>query len=241
MSHWERLVVVGTVIAIAALLAAIVDRWLGRRQLEPATITRYRVLRRSIGAAIVSVGAFSALLVIPQVRAVATGILASSAVIGIVVGFAARTTLANVIAGVMIAFTQPLRLGDVIETGGARGVVEEIDLIYTFIRLPDGSRLVIPNEKLASDTIRNYSIRGDRAIAEISVQIPLEQDLGQLVSDLTNALADTEGREVYVRELTDTATVCVCASASDSRAAERLENELRLRVHGYLRERGTFS
>ena len=102
---------------------------------------------------------FSALLVIPQVRAVATGILASSAVIGIVVGFAAQRTIGNFIAGLLIAFAQPIRLGDYVETEGHTGVVEEIGLTYTFIRVADNDRLVVPNEKIASDTIRNSSIR----------------------------------------------------------------------------------
>ena len=62
----------------------------------------------------------SALLVIPQVRAVAGGILASSAVIGLVVGFAAQRTIGNFIAGILIAFAQPLRLGDYVEIGRRR-------------------------------------------------------------------------------------------------------------------------
>ena len=91
---------------------------------------------------------------IPQVRAVAGGILASVAVIGLVVGFAAQKTLGNFIAGLLIAFSQPVRIGDQVEVDGTAGVVEEIGLTYTFIRTRDDVRLVIPNEKLASDTIR---------------------------------------------------------------------------------------
>ena len=84
----------------------------------PAAATRYRVLRRSIFATIIFVGVLSALLVIPQVRAVAAAILASSAVIGLVIGFAAQRTIGNFIAGLLIAFTQPLRLGDEVEIAG---------------------------------------------------------------------------------------------------------------------------
>ena len=88
------------------------------RDLPPETVTRYRVLRRSATTLIFFVGVFSALLVIPQVRAVAAGILASSAVIGIVVGFAAQRTIGNFIAGLLIAISQPIRLGDHVETEG---------------------------------------------------------------------------------------------------------------------------
>jgi len=70
------------------------------------------VLRRSLMTAIVAIGILSALLVIPQVRAVAGGLLASSAVLGIIIGFASQRTLGNFVAGLLIAFTQPVRLGD---------------------------------------------------------------------------------------------------------------------------------
>ena len=114
---------------------------------------------------------------IPQVRVVAGGLLASSAVIGVIIGFASQRTLGNFIAGVMIAMTQPLRLGDWVEVGGVEGAVEEIGLMYTFIRTGDNARLVIPNEKLASDTIRNSTIRSAAKYAEVTVQVPSTTDL----------------------------------------------------------------
>jgi small-conductance mechanosensitive channel len=234
-------VVVAVAVVLTVLVAELVDRALARRQLDPKAITRYRVLRRSIRFGIVFIGVLSALLVIPAVRAVAGGLLASSAVVGIVVGFAARGTIANVIAGVMIAFTQPLRLGDLIETCGQEGVVEEIDLIYTFIRLDDGSRLVVPNEKLASDTIRNSSIRRQEAVAQISAQVPLGLDLEQLLADLEHTLAGERELEVFVSELADKATVSVRASADDARSAERLERRLRLATQSRLRAQGVVS
>src|SRR4029079_13627465 len=128
---------------------------LARSDLPAETLTRYRVLRRSVLTLIVFVGVLSALLVIPQVRAVATGILASSAVIGIVVGFAAQRTIGNFIAGLLIAFAQPVRIGDYVETEGFSGVVEEIGLTYTFIRIEDNDRLVVPNAQHHSHEIRN--------------------------------------------------------------------------------------
>jgi len=241
MYDWHRLAVVGVVVALALLISEIVDRGMSRRTLEPGAITRYRVLRRSVRSGIVFIGLLSALLVIPQVRAVAGGILASSAIVGIVAGFAARSTFANVIAGLMIAVTQPLRLGDLIETGGQEGVVEEINLIYTFVRLEDGSRLVIPNEKLASDTIRNASIRGNEAIAQVSVQIPLGSDLARVASGLEEMLAEEPGLEVYVSELSDMATLQVRTTAPDAGLAEKAERALRLRVHERLHEQGILS
>jgi small-conductance mechanosensitive channel len=151
--EWERIITAAVVIAVTLLAARVIDRRMARRQLAPEAVTRYGVLRRSVTATIVAIGILSALLVIPQVRTVAGAILASGAVIGLVVGFAAQRTLGNFIAGLLIAFTQPVRIGDVVEFDNNEGVVEEIRLTYTFIRTGDDVRLVIPNEKLASDTI----------------------------------------------------------------------------------------
>src|SRR5919108_37642 len=93
MPLWQRLVIVGVVLLVTVTVARLIDRRIARRQLAPEAITRYRVLRRSVTTAIVFVGLLSALLVIPHVRAIAGGLLASSAVIGIVVGFASLGTL----------------------------------------------------------------------------------------------------------------------------------------------------
>src|SRR5690242_4462201 len=184
MAFWHRLIIAVVVFAGVTLLARFVDWRMSKKQLPPEMATRYRVLRRSVTATIIVVGFFSALLVIPQVRAIAGGLLASSAVLGIVVGFASQRTLGNFVAGLLIAFTQPLRLGDEVEIEGTRGVVEEIGLIYTFVRTENDDRLVIPNEKLASDTIRNSTIRSREKVAEVTVQVPLSSDLAALVDRL---------------------------------------------------------
>jgi small-conductance mechanosensitive channel len=240
MPFWHRLVVLGVVLFVTLVAARFADRRLSRRDLPAGAATRYRVLRRSVIAIIVFVGVLSALLVIPQVRAVATGILASSAIVGIVVGFAAQRTIGNFIAGLLIAFSQPIRLGDYVEVDGTEGVVEEIGLTYTFIRLADNDRLVIPNDRIASDTILNSSIRGPRKRAHVTVQIPLDSDLAA-VSDLLRDAAGAEDAEVEVTALEDKARLEVSVWAEDEAAARRLESELRLRAHERLREAGVFA
>src|SRR2546423_10535627 len=107
MPFWHRLVVVAAVLLVTALVARLIDRRIARRDLRPEAATRYRVLRRSITTTIVMIGLLSSLLVIPQVRAVAGGLLASSAVLGIVIGFALQRTIRDFVAGLLIPFTQP--------------------------------------------------------------------------------------------------------------------------------------
>jgi small conductance mechanosensitive channel len=238
MPLWHRLVVVGVVMLITIAVARLADRRIARRQLAPEAMTRYRVARRSVTTAIVFVGLLSALLVIPQVRAVAGGLLASSAVLGIIVGFASQRTLGNFVAGLLIAFTQPVRLGDAVVIESTEGTVEEIGLIYTFVRTENGDRLVIPNEKLASDTIRNSTIRSREKVAEISVQVPFGKDLGAVVDRLKALAADGD---VFVSDLSGNATVLVRVPATDRHSAERRERELRLRVYEVLRTEGVYA
>jgi small conductance mechanosensitive channel len=238
MPFWQRLIVVGVVLLVTTVVARLTDRRIARRDLPPEAITRYRVVRRSVTTTIMFVGLLSALLVIPQVRAVAGGLLASSAVIGIVVGFASQRTLGNFVAGLLIAFTQPLRLGDDVVVENIEGTVEEIGLIYTFVRTENGDRLVIPNEKLASDTIRNSTIRSREKVAEISLQVPLGQDLGAVLDRLRALAGDGE---VFVSDLSGSATVVLRAPAPDRLSAEHLERELRLRAYDVLRAEGVYA
>jgi small conductance mechanosensitive channel len=233
----ERILVVAGVIVVTALVAKLIDARMSRRELAPETATRYRVLRRTVTTVIFFIGILSALLVIPQVRAVAGGLLASSAVLGLVIGFAARSTLANGVAGLLIAFSQPLRLGDRVEVDGVIGTVEEIGLSYTFIRTAGNARLVIPNEKLASDTIRNLTIVSREQLAEVAVQVPLDKDLGAAVESLRSETAP-DNAEVLVTGLEGAATLTVRVWAPDERAAERAASELRLRAHSRLRAEG---
>jgi small-conductance mechanosensitive channel len=241
MPFWHRLVIAAVVFAVVSVLARAVDWLLARRKLPPEAVTRYRVLRRSITVAILVIGLFSALLVIPQVRAIAGGLLASSAVLAVIIGLASQRTLGNFIAGILIALTQPIRLGDRVSYAGVDGVVEEIGVTYTFIRSPDGSRLVVPNDKLASDTILNSTIRSRETFAEIKVQLPLSTDLAAAVDGLRDEVKDERTPDVFVSGLDGSATVTVRAAAPDAAAALRLENDLRLRAHTRLRSLGVFS
>ena len=233
MELWHRAAIIGAVLVGTAVVARLADRAIARRELDPQATTRYRVLRRTVLTAVAVVGVFSALLIIPGVQVIAGGILASSAVLAVVIGFAAQRTLGNAVAGILIAFTQPLRLGDLVTVGGEQGRVEEIGLTYTWIKTDDNDRLAVPNEKLASDTIKNSTIRSPEKLAQVTVQVPLNTDLEAVVGSLREL-----GHDVLVTALNGSATVSVRAWASDDDAAERLASDLRLRAHAILRAHG---
>jgi small-conductance mechanosensitive channel len=223
---WQRVLIAIAAIVAASIVAKLIDMRISRKSLTPEAVTRYRVLRRTLYSAIIFVGVLSALLVIPGVRAIAGGVLASSAVVGLVIGFASQRTIGNAVAGVLIAITQPLRIGDEVEVEGTKGVVEEIGLTYTWIRTRDNDRLVVPNERLASSPIRNSTIRSQRTLAEVTVQVPEGPGLRERVKQLEEL-----GDEVYVTDLSgDNATVLIRMWVSGESAAEAAESELRLRL-----------
>jgi small conductance mechanosensitive channel len=228
---WQRLTIAVVVVCVTSIAAKLVDRRIAGRGLPPEAITRYRVLRRSVVGAIVFIGVLSALLEIPQVRAIAGGILASSAAIGLVVGFASQRTIGNFVAGILIALTQPLRLGDDVVVEGTAGVVEEIGLTYTWLRTPGGERLVVPNEKLASETILNATIRRSESVVEAAVRVPFAEDLRRVT-----ALLGVDGDEAVVTRLSAKTTIVVRrrvpAGAGDPGAELRLAVADRLKAAG---------
>jgi small-conductance mechanosensitive channel len=222
---WQRLVTSIGVLVVTIVAAKVVDWRISKRSLDPSVATRYRVLRRALTAAIVFIGILSALLVIPEVRTVAGGVLASSAVIGLVIGFASQRTIGNLVAGILIAVSQPLRLGDEVEVQGVQGVVEEIGLTYTWIRTRDNDRLVVPNEKLASETIRNSTIRSAETFAEASVEVASAN-----LQTVVNALG-AEGDEVYVTALKgEKAVVKVRRRVPSEGIADREASDLRIAI-----------
>ncbi len=197
----------GTAIVVALLIAHLVDRAIANRggrvreligadDISPATQTRLRLIRRLVYALIVLIGIAVAASNFPELSSVARGILASSAVLGLVVGFAARQTLANVVAGVLLAITQPIRIGDVVTFEGDSGTVEEIRLTYTYIRTGDGTRVIVPNERLAQSTIENHTIVDPRVRVEASVWIPRDVDAIRAVSVLRGDDVDVSIAEI---------------------------------------------
>jgi small-conductance mechanosensitive channel len=126
-------------------------------QVSRSTRTRLRVLRRLLFVAIVVVLAAIALSQFTELKRLATGILASTAVIGLIVGFAAQHTIANMVAGVQLAVTQPIRIGDRISFEEVSGRVTDVTLSYTYVDPGDGSAIVIPNQMLVEGIMHNHS------------------------------------------------------------------------------------
>jgi small-conductance mechanosensitive channel len=176
-----------------------------------------------------------------EVKRVATGLLASSAVLGLVLGFAARQTLANVVAGVMLAITQPLRVGDWILFDDEYGMVEDISLNFVFLRTAADRRVIIPNERIASSVLRNDTLVTPLVGWEVSVWIPPEADAQRALE----VIADEAGAPASVAEVTPWGTrIAFGGDPVPPPRKAAVESDLRgraaarLRAEGLLRQAG---
>jgi small-conductance mechanosensitive channel len=132
-------------------------------QVSRSTKTRLRFLRRLVFFVILVVLAMIALSQFTELKRLAAGILASTAVLGLIVGFAAQHSIANLVAGVQITVSQPFRIGDRITFDENEGRVTDITLSYTYIDPGDGSHFVIPNQLLVEGIVHNHSTEDTQA------------------------------------------------------------------------------
>ncbi len=189
-------------IVIAVIVARVVDFILARRDKAMAKLlgktpdsadrTRYVMIRRLVFIAILFIGVGIALLQIPAVGTLARAMLASAAIVAGVIGIAARAPIANLVSGIMIAFSQPVRLNDYISVDGEFGTVEQISLIYTYIRSADGRRVVIPNEAFANKAVHNYSMGSPGSMVAVDLVLPLGADverIAQVMLEVGESLA----------------------------------------------------
>jgi small-conductance mechanosensitive channel len=234
-------------LAVAVLLAVIVDRFLIGRAVSAATRldtgelsresrTRLRLIRRLLFLAIILIGVALALSQFASIKRFATGVLASTAVLGIIIGFAARQVIANLVAGVVVAFTQPIRIGDLVSIGDeAHGRVVDITLTYTSIDAGDGSLIVVPNERVTTDSVVNHS--AGNSAAPITVDVWLRPDAD--VEAARTALEHGEVTSAHLMELTpEGAKLQVKAAIDAGSDREAHETDLREKAQGVLREAG---
>ena len=198
-----------TSIVLALVIATVLDRAVARRgralaetmtggHITPVLATRLRFIRRLVYAGILLIGLAIALSQFTGVSRLAASVLASSAIAAAVIGFAARQTLANVVAGIMLAITQPLRVGDWVTFEENYGVVEDVRLNFTVLRTAADVRVVIPNERLAAGILRNDTLGSDAIGLDVSVWLPPDADTDRALA----ALEDETGSEATVAEVT---------------------------------------
>jgi small-conductance mechanosensitive channel len=157
-------------------------------------------------------------------------------VLGIIIGFAGRQVIANLVSGVMLAITQPIRIGDLVSIGEeVHGRVTDIALTYTSVDAGDGSLIVVPNEKVATDVVVNHSAGNSAAPVTIDVWLRPDAD----VEKARETLEKGDVTSTRLMELTpEGARLQVKAAVDAGLDREAHESELRERAQSALREAG---
>jgi small-conductance mechanosensitive channel len=126
-------------------------------QVSRSTRTRLRVLRRLVFLVVVVIVGAIAIAQFTELEKLAAGLFASTALVAAIVGFAAQHTIGNMVAGVQLAVSQPIKIGDQIEFEEVSGRVIDITLSYTYVNPGDDSSIVIPNQLLVEGIVHNRS------------------------------------------------------------------------------------
>ena len=182
------------------------------------------------------------LMTFPQVRELGASVLASAGLAGIVVGFAARPVLQNLIAGVQIAIAQPIRIDDVVIVEGEWGRIEEITATYVVVKIWDQRRLIVPLNHFIEHPFQNWT-RTDAEILGtvylyVDYTVPVEA-VRQELHRLLQASEKWDGRAwgLVVTNATDRALqLRALMSAADASAAWDLRCEVRERLIEYVQE-----
>jgi small-conductance mechanosensitive channel len=195
--------------------------------------TQARVLARSVMIVIVIVGTGGALMTFPNVRQVGASLLASAGVAGLVAGIAARPVLGNLIAGLQIALSQPIRLDDVVVIQGEWGRIEEITGTYVSVRLWDQRRMIVPLQCFIENPFTNWTRSSSQIIGTVFLFVDYRMPLAPLREELSRIVetAPEWDRRVQVLQVTDgterSMQLRVLVSAPDSGLAWDLRCRVR--------------
>jgi small-conductance mechanosensitive channel len=173
---------------------------------DPAVAARRRTtfsfLLRFVIALVGLIGVWSVLSVFPATQQVASAFLASSAVLAVIAGLALTTPLGNLGSGVLLAFTQPVRLGDRITVDDHTGIVEEISLSYTALKTDEGRRIFVPNTRMVSTTLVNRSVDDPRRLVTVELPVRLGAPLDEarrIAMEAAAKVPQGESLAVYVQ------------------------------------------
>jgi small-conductance mechanosensitive channel len=204
--------------------------------------TQVHVLSKTLYVIIAIFTAASILMLFEEVRRFGTSLLASAGVIGIIVGFAAQRTIANLFAGFQLAMTQPIRLDDVVIAEGEWGRVEEITLTYVVIQIWDERRLIVPLSYFIEKPFQNWTRTSACLLGSVFVWVDYSLPVGEVrlvVEEIVRSCKDWDQRfwNLQVTDTTDRAMqLRVLATAADASKAWDLRCEIREKVIRFLQE-----
>jgi small-conductance mechanosensitive channel len=214
---------------IGALAFVIEDSVLKRFRMDVADNRHARRVRtqitvvRRVTVSLIAVCAIAAvLLTFPAARAAGASLLASAGVVSIVAGLAAQTSLANVFAGMQIAFTDAIRVDDVVVLEGEWGRIEEITMTYVVVHLWDDRRLIMPCTYFTTTPFQNWTRRAAELLGTVEIDLDWEVPLAPMRAELKRLLEATPlwDHRVGILQVTDATRgyvrVRALASAADA-------------------------
>lgn len=204
--------------------------------------TQVQVLRRVIVVAVTTVALAVALLTFPEVRAAGAGLLASAGIVGLVAGMAARPIFTNVLAGLQIAISQPIRVDDVVVVEGDWGRIEQIALTYVVVRVWDLRRLVLPISYFIENPFENWTRHTADILGFVYIEVDYTAPIDLLRDRFHQVLQESDDwdGQVWTLQVTNagpsTIQLRALMSSSDSTRSWNLQVEVREKLISYLQE-----
>jgi small-conductance mechanosensitive channel len=211
------------------------------RQIRAAE-TQYSVMHRMLNVLVILATVGAALMVFDQVRTFGASLLTSAGIIGLVAGIAAQRTLQNVFAGLQLAITQPIALGDVIEVENVVGTIEEINFSFVSVRLRDLRRLILPVTYFLERPFTNWTRTSAESLTSFSLVLSLDASLSAIRKQVetilnTNPLWSGGKWEVMISELGETSMVVrITLGAANPEIAFQLKSYVQEHILDYLNQ-----
>jgi len=205
--------------------------------------TQIQLIRRVLAAVIIIVTIGAILLTLPGAEALGASVLASAGLVSVVAGIAAQSALANVFAGMQLAFSDAIRVDDVVIADGEWGRIEEITLTYIVVSIWDQRRLVLPSTYFTTTPFQNWTRNATELLGEINFDLDWHVNIDQMRAQLKKIVADSDlwdGRTANIQVVDATGgfvRVRVLISAADSGAQWDLRTLVREEMVGWLQQK----
>ncbi|MBB4079237.1 small-conductance mechanosensitive channel [Lewinella aquimaris] len=209
---------------------------------ERKILTQLQYIQRIVGIVIFIVTVAFILLQFEAVRSIGTGLLTSAGVGGIIIGFAAQKSIANLLAGFQIAFTQPIRIDDALIVDGEFGRVEEITLTYVTLKLWDQRRLIVPLNNFIDNSFQNWTRSTTQLIGSVFMYVDYTFPVAKLREEAQRFVETQElwDKQVFGVAVTDNnadvMTIRILASAADSGQTFNLRCAIREHLIGWIQQ-----
>lgn len=209
LDHFLQIAMIGAIVWLAiSAVRAVEDQILkndSKKERDPVDRrrmdTQITLLRRLVVATLIGIGVVAVLMTFPSVRALGASILASAGLISIIAGLAAQTSLTNVFAGIQLALSDSVRVGDVIVANQTTGIVSQLTLTHVELRMWDGRVLILPSSFFISQPFENWTRTRNQIGGNVFIDVDWSTPVDAIRTEVTRILEGSEfwdGRRNFV-------------------------------------------